>query len=224
MKKVVYFGAFTVFLLGSSQVYAAGSVAAGAKIGTLGAGADLSLQVASSLNARLGIQGLSYDADRTESGIDYNADLKLFSGLVTADWFPFQNGFRFSPGLAANGNELDLNGRLEAGRTVDIGGTPYTVDEVGSLNGNVDFNSLAPYLGLGWGNPFGAEGNWSFSCDLGVVFQGSPNVTLTATGDPAVINNPVFQAELEAERRELEDDLDAFKYYPVVSIGVTYRF
>ncbi len=224
MKKVVYFGALTVFLLGSSQVYAAGSVAAGAKIGTLGAGADLSLQVASSLNARLGIQGLSYDTDETESGIDYNADLKLFSGLVTADWFPFSNGFRLSPGLVANGNELDLNGRPEAGRTYEINGIPYTVDDVGSLNGNVDFNSLAPYLGIGWGNPFGAEGNWSFSCDLGVVFQGSPNVTLTATGNPAVINNPDFQANLEAERRDLEDDLEPFKYYPVVSIGITYRF
>lgn len=52
MKKVVYFGALTVFLLGCPQAYAAGSVAAGAKIGTLGAGADLSLQLASSLNAR----------------------------------------------------------------------------------------------------------------------------------------------------------------------------
>jgi hypothetical protein len=222
MKKIVCSGALTVLLLGSSQAYAAGSVAAGAKIGTLGAGADLSLQLASSLNARLGIQGLSYNTDRTESEIDYDADLKLFSGLVTADWFPFQNGFRISPGLLANGNELDLNGRPRAGTTYEINGITYDADQVGSLNGNVDFNSLAPYLGVGWGNPFGAGGNWSFSFDLGVVFQGSPNVSLTVNGDLA--SNEDFLANLEAERRDLEDDLDDFKYYPVVSIGITYRF
>lgn len=146
---------------------------------------------------------------------------------MTADWFPFHNGFRLSPGLVANGNELDLNGRPRAGQTFDIGGNTYTVDEVGSLNGNVDFNSLAPYLGVGWGNPFGAGGNWSFSCDLGVVFQGSPNVTLTATPTNA-FDDPALRAELdrrvEAERRDLEDELDDFKYYPLVSIGITYRF
>jgi len=94
MKKALYCGALAVFLLGSSQVHAASPLAVGAKIGTLGVGADVSMQVVPSLNARLGIQGFSYDTDGTESGVDYDIDLKLFSGLLTADWFPFQNGFR----------------------------------------------------------------------------------------------------------------------------------
>lgn len=222
MKKIIYCGALTVFLLGNSQVYAASSVAAGAKVSTLGVGADLSMQVAPSLNARLGIQGFSYDTDGTESGVDYDVDLKLFSGLMTADWFPFQNGFRISAGLMANGNELDMDGRPRAGSTYEINGTSYNAAGVGSLHGNVDFNSVAPYLGIGWGNPFGPGGNWSFNCDLGVVFQGSPDVSLTADGPLA--SDPTFQANLEAERRDLENELDKYKYYPLVSLGVTYRF
>jgi len=225
MKKVICYSALAVFLLGSSQAFAASPVAAGAKVGTLGAGADLSLQVVPSLNARLGIQGFTYDTDGTESGVDYDIDLKLFSGLLTADWFPFQNGFRLSAGLLANGNEIDMNGRPTPGSTYDINGTSYPANQIGSLHGNADFKSVAPYLGIGWGNPFSSGGNWSFNCDLGVVFQGSPSVSLTAEGaDPIVANDPVFQANLEAERRDLENELDDYKYYPVVSLGVTYRF
>ena len=222
LKKVICYSALTVFLLGSSQAFAASPVAAGAKVSTLGVGADLSLQMAPSLNARLGIQGFSYDTDGTESGVDYDIDLKLFSGLITADWFPFQNGFRLSAGLLANGNEIDMKGRPRAGATYDINGISYDATNVGSLHGNADFNSVAPYLGIGWGNPFSSGGNWSFNCDLGVVFQGSPDISLTADGPFA--SDPVFQANLEAERRDLENELDDYKYYPVISLGVTYRF
>jgi len=115
-----------------------------------------------------------------------------------------------------------MYGRPRAGTTYDINGVSYSAAQVGNLRGNVDFNSIAPYLGIGWGNPFGSGGNWSFSCDLGVVFQGSPNVSLAADGQFA--DDPAFQANLEAERRDLEDELDSYKYYPVVSLGVTYRF
>jgi hypothetical protein len=183
----------------------------------------MSLQMLPTLNARLGIQGFSYDEDGIETdNVNYDADLKLFSGLLTADWFPFHGGFRLSAGLLANGNELDLTGRPSAGSTFNINGVPFAAAEVGSLQGNVDFNSIAPYLGIGWGNPFSSGGNWSFNCDLGVAFQGSPDVTLTANGPAA--NNSDFLANLEAERRDLENEVDDFQYYPVVSLGITYRF
>lgn len=223
MKKVIYCSALAVFLLGSSQALAASPVAVGAKVSTLGVGADLSLQLVPSLNARLGIQGFSYDADNIDTDrVNYDADLKLFSGLATIDWYPFLGGFRLSAGLLANGNEIDVIGRPTAGATFNINGTIFNAADVGSLTGNVDFNSVAPYLGIGWGNPFSPGGNWSFNLDLGVAFQGSPNVTLTANGPLA--NDPVLRANLEAERRDLENEIEDFEYYPVVSLGITYRF
>ncbi|MFM7372109.1 MAG: hypothetical protein ACKO2Z_30855, partial [Sphaerospermopsis kisseleviana] len=78
-------------------------------------------------------------------------------------------------------------------------------------------NSVAPYLGIGWGNAVKSGNRWGFSANLGVMFAGSPKVELTA---PAYI----LAADVEAERKQLEDDLDWLNIYPVLSLGLSYQF
>ena len=90
------------------------------------------------------------------------------------------------------------------------------------MTGNIDFNEVAPYVGLGWGTPFGKEARWTIMFDAGVMFQGSPNVDLSANGTLA--NNSAFAADLEREKNNLKDDLDTYRFYPVVSLGLAYRF
>ena len=197
------------------------AIAIGPKVSTLGLGADAIAMINTKLNARLSVQTFSYDVSGTESGVDYDADLKLLSGLIAADWFPTKSSFRISAGAMINGNELEMTGKTTGG-TYTIGNTTYTAAEVGTLDGKVEFNTLAPYLGIGGGNPFNNTSNWSFSYDIGVVFQGSPDVSYTVNGTLA--NNAAFLAELEQERIELEDELDDYQYYPVLSVGVNYRF
>lgn len=193
----------------------------GAKAGTLGVGADLIGRVNDSLNLRLGLQGFTYDISDSYSDIDYDADLELFSGMLLADLFPFGNNFRLSAGVMLNQNEVALTGK-PSNNTYTIGGTTYPSALVGTLTGNVDFNTVAPYAGIGYGGAFSDKSNWSFFFDLGVLFQGSPKVSYTADGPLA--NNRTFQASLEQERKELEDDVDEYEYYPVLSLGVTYKF
>ena len=60
---------------------------------------------------------------------------------------------------------------------------------------------------------------WGFYCDLGVAFTDSPDVKLSATGAAAGLT-----ADLAKERNEIEDDLEPFKFYPVISLGIYYRF
>ena len=43
------------------------------------------------------------------------------------------------------------------------------------------FNKVAPYLGIGWGNPVQNGKGWGMISDIGVLFQGSPKTTLTVT-------------------------------------------
>lgn len=198
------------------------SVAFGLKAGTLGAGGDVVVKITDSINARLGLQGFTYDINDTESGIEYDADIELFSGLLLADWFPFDSHFRISAGVLMNENEVNVTGKPEANQTFDINGTIYTSNQVGKLKGNTDFKTFVPYVGIGWGNPFHRESNWSVSFDIGVAYQGSADMNITATGTLA--NDPTFRFNLEQERQELEDEADDFKYYPVISIGVTYKF
>ena len=83
------------------------------------------------------------------------------------------------------------------------------------MNGVVDFKSTAPYFGVGWGNA--TNGRFGLALDLGVVLQGIPQVSLTATG--LVSSDPNFVQELNREVQELENDISAFKYYPVISLG-----
>ena len=136
------------------------------------------------------------------------------------DWFPFDNAFHMTGGLLVNQNELELTAKTTA--NYEIGNTTYTAAEVGTLTGELDFNDVAPYIGIGWGNPFGKEGNWSFAIDLGVMFQGSADVDLSANGTLA--GNAAFAANLAREEDNLEDEIDDYQYYPVIALGVSYRF
>lgn len=196
-------------------------IGVGGKVSSLGVGGEVVGRLHDNLNMRVGLQGIAYDRDDTYSGIDYEAELEFFSGILLADWFPFSNNFRVSGGVAVNQNELNVTGVPRNG-TFTIGGTTYPSALAGSLTGTVDFNTVAPYAGIGYGGSFSDTSNWSFFCDLGILFQGSPNVSYSATGPLA--SNPTFQANLEQERKELEEDIDEYQYYPVVSMGVMYKF
>ena len=62
--------------------------------------------------------------------------------------------------------------------------------------------------------------------DLGVLWQGEPEVTLDATGLATAPTDvqALLEPALEAERVELEDELSDFKAWPVISLGFVYNF
>ena len=101
-----------------------------------------------------------------------------------------------------------------------IGGITYPGAGIGTLSSVTTFDSTSPYLGLGF--DFTLAGKVGLNLDLGVLWQGEPGVTLDASG--ALNQDPAFQAALETERLELEDEMSDFKAWPVVSLGVVYKF
>jgi hypothetical protein len=224
MKKwsvVVLIGAFLVLVIGSVAYADSGRFAVSAKpISTLGLGVEGTAQILPKLNARLGMNYFPYTYSAEQDDVDYDIDLNLFSGSALLDWHPFAGVFRISAGLVLNGNKLDMEARPK--EPVEIGDIEYDPADVGTLSGEIDFNSVAPYVGIGWGNAVGKDKRWGFVCDLGVVFQGSPDVSLAASGP--IASDPTFQEELAREEENLQDDLDVFKYYPVISFGISYKF
>jgi hypothetical protein len=74
----------------------------------------------------------------------------------------------------------------------------------------------APYLGIGWGNAAVGK-RVGFLFDLGVLRQGSGDVTLFSN---FVLVDP---ADIEQEIVELEDDIDDYELWPVISFGVAIR-
>lgn len=193
------------------------------KVGTLGTGADLTVRVFDSLNLRLGASytplsyGFTYKDN--ESNIDMEADVTLNAFSILADFHPFgaDNGFRISAGPVINEN--DFGASLDAG-SIKIHSEVF---DISSGEASVDFDKLCWYFGLGYGNAIGSDGNWHFSLDLGVMYQGEPRAHAAAV---AVDSNSqqVLDRALESEIKHFEDDYSWLVVYPVISVGISYKF
>lgn len=223
MKKVAAVAATFLALSFTGPALAAegagtGPVTAGIKAGTLGIGIGGEYRVNESFGLGLGANYFKYDFDFTADDIDYDAELTLASATVLAHYYPGKGRFRITGGLAFNGNEIDAQSKPEI--DVEIGDTTYPGVRAGTIDGNVDFRTVAPYLGLGWGPS--PEKRWGVTFDVGVLFQGSPKVDLTASGAISLL--PGFQEDLAQEEQKVQDELEGFQYYPIIGLGVYYRF
>ncbi|WBA80888.1 hypothetical protein [Endozoicomonas sp. GU-1] len=187
---------------------------------TLGAGITGSYRLMDSMVLRGQYNYFTFGTDFEEDEIEYDADLELSSFGVMADWYMFDNsGFRLTAGAYYNGNALEGEGKPKNGNNFEIGGTPYALDR---LDADVEFNSFAPYLGMGWTSGSAGTAGFIFSADLGVLYQGSGDVSLKASG--AATGLPGFNEDLKEEEQKLEDELSGYKVYPVASISMGYRF
>lgn len=193
------------------------------RVGTLGIGVDVAKSIAPQLNGRLGFNFGNVNTNRTDSGINYDAQLNLSSVQLFGDYYPFSSsGFRVTGGLLAQNNRFSVTSKPSAGGTYTIANTLYQTSEVGSLTGEYKYaNSIAPYIGIGIGKST-SEG-LGFNADLGVMFSGSPKVSLTAS-NPTFNNSAITRAQLDNQVRQTENDLKGFNVYPVLSIGLSYGF
>ena len=221
-------GVILMIFLGAVSAHA--EVALGGKAGSLGLGLELTVGLSPQWNARFGANGFNYtDNGRKAGHLEYDATAKLRTGTALLDWHPGGYGFRLSGGVIYNDTHIDGTSVVPASGNYDIGGIPVPVSLVGTLSGRIDFDRLVPYVGLGWGNAVGPDRKVGFFVDAGAMFQGKGKVTLTPNipaGSP--LNNPTARAALDIllrqEERDVEKDVADYTVYPVVAIGVTYRF
>ena len=195
-----------------------------ARVSTLGLGLDVSKSFSSQFDARLGFNFGSLKSTRTDSGITYDANLNLSSFQLMGDYYPFGGGFRVTGGLLSQSNRFAVTSKPDGSGNYNIDGNQIPVDQVGTLTGEFKYaNSIAPYLGIGFGRP-STEG-FGFNADLGVMFTGSPKVTLNPSQEVA---DPAIRAQVRTainnQARTTENELKGFNVYPVLSIGVSYGF
>lgn len=190
----------------------------GIKAGTLGLGLEASWQPLPYIDVRVGATSYDYDNDGFQAGIDYEATFALDQYYATANFhFPI-SPMRLTVGAYSNGNEiLMLN---DQGQDLDFGGITYPGGLIGTVTSTTSFADTAPYLGIGF--DFTLAGKVGLNLDLGVLWQGSPQVSLDVSG--LINQDPLFQAALEAERLELEDEMSDYKAWPVISLGFVYKF
>jgi hypothetical protein len=164
----------------------------------------------------------SYSRDLHKESIAYNGKLKLSNGGAIVDVYPLGGGFRLSAGAFANSDKIDLASK--PGQTITVNGVPYPSDAVGNVTGTVKFNKTSPYAGIGFGSkPSGGRG-FGLTFDLGVLYQGSPKLSVQAHPTNPALVPPTFNQNLETERAKTENDIKNYKYYPAVGIGFTFGF
>jgi hypothetical protein len=198
------------------------------EISTLGVGASVTKSLTPNLNARVGLNTLSIDVNgyqKRENEVKYDANLSLLNVSTVVDYHPFKNsGFRVTGGLVFNDNHVEGKAQIKDNTVFEYDGNQYTNQDISSVKGKVSFpNSVAPYLGIGWGNAVKPGKRWGFSVNLGVMFAGSPKVDLEANIVNESLRSQIVQ-DLQVEKKELEDDLKPLSIYPVLSLGVSYQF
>lgn len=208
-------------MCGNAFADSSSPVAVGAKIGTLGGQVEITGNFSTYLKGRVAAGYLPWDYDVTVDDVDYDFNIKLASASLLLDLHPFAGGFRITAGAVFNSNDFSGSGQLSPLQWYNIGGYTFPGALVNRIDADVDFNTLAPYIGLGYSNAFTADGSWSFEFDAGVMYWGSPEVTL---GSPNSSLVPGLSQALKDEAQKLEDELENFKFYPVVSVGVAYSF
>ncbi len=212
--------AAAMVVLGSAQAFAQGNdrVAVGGQASTAGFGPEISYSVSPNFTVRGVGNYLSFDYDETYDGIDYDLDVDLMSGGGFVDYHPLRNGFHLTLGALYNGNEAGLDAVAGAGTT--IGGFTVPGGQTAGLRGDLSVDEFSPYVGLGYDTTFTSRSNWTFTVRAGVLYQGNPDVALRQTSGAATVP----QADLDAEARNIEDELDLVEFFPVLSIGLNYRF
>lgn len=209
----------------------------GVKVSTLGAGVEAAFKVIPHLNIRGGFNDFSYSDTINTNGFSANANLVLRSVEGHVDYFLI--GPLHISGGALFYNDNNANGSLSVtgGDSFTLNHVTYYSDPTNPVTGTavLGLNKAAPEVTLGVGNLVGRH-HFSVNLEAGVVFQGSPSVGMNLAGtactsSPCVdgvntINaatDPGLQSNLTAQRQTYVNDLKVFKYYPIISLGFSFR-
>ena len=212
-------------------------VGIGVKVSTLGVGIEAATPLAEKFNVRGGFNMFRYSRDITNNGIHYNGQLQFQSAEAHLDWFPF-GGFHVSPGiLFYNGNQLTATAAVPGGQTFSAGGTTYESDPVTPVTGTgkLNFLKVSPSIMVGIGNLIPRNGrHYSFLFEVGGAYQGSARVALNLAGnvcDPAtglgcraISSDPTVQANIQAQQTKIQNDVNPYRFFPVISLGVGFNF
>jgi hypothetical protein len=228
MKLFFLAAASVATLFGATQARA--DIGMGLRAGTQGYGGDINIALMEKLNVRVGYNLFKINQEIEDTDVVYDGEIKLSNASALLDWHPFASGFRLTVGGVGPGLKANVQGRSTGG-SFEIGDGTYTAAQIGSLNGTLEFgNSVAPYVGLGWGNVVGKKHRVTFLFDFGVAYIGESKVNLSATcgssltvGQCATVQTRL-QTDLAMEQQEMQDSVGGVQWWPVISLGLGVRF
>jgi hypothetical protein len=208
------------------------SYAVGFTGSTLGAGFQIATPLAGRINLRYGFNLVEFTDPFNIDGINYHAGIHLRSSQTTVDWF--FGSFHISPGLLYLKNNMSAPVSVGPGQTFVLGTQTFlnSVDDPVVGSSSVTYpRTFSPLLLFGYGNVLPRSGqHLSLPVEVGVAYTGAPQINLNLNGTACVTNGCVTflqstaQGSLKDELQILNEDLKHYSVFPIVSVGLAYRF
>ncbi len=206
-----------------------------------GFGADVKVKLHDSFGVRAGFEMASADDIEVEAeDLSYDFDVELKNMLFLSDIHPWQGSFRTSFGIMINSSNIEGRISPNSDEEFTFNDVTYSTKDIGYVDTKVDFDPVAPYIGIGWDTSFDKQRGFGFTFDLGVAYQGAARVEydvtyaeLEKTGNSIVDQRAQeareelikeLDSNLKEEKKVLDDELDKYKFLPYISIGINYKF
>lgn len=221
-KRVFTLFCICLFSLALASPAQAGRLFVGGGVGTLGIGGDIGYQFSNWLKFRVNVNYLGWDIDDVEiEDIDYDTELKNLTAGLLVDIHPFFGDFRISAGLYYRDMSFDIKATPKG--NIKIGDHSYSPSDFGHVDGSITWDKFAPYLGIGWGMSSGTDMDFSLDFNLGVMYLSGLDIDYKLTNYQG-INLAQYEADMRREADKIEDELDKYRFYPVISVFFSFRF
>lgn len=208
-------------------------------VGTQGLGFAVGYEFNEYLRLRARYAFLGYDRNSDWNDLPYKAEFEGNNGGLLLDYHPTGGAFRLSAGLTLSTQKVKGDATLKGGgRVYSMGGYEYRSMNGASAHANYDWDSLQPYVGIGWTTGSDESGVY-FTADLGVNFCGKASLEVSHAGNiesrprggggawqnlPAADLDRRLHDSVKHEGRDLFKIADKIVVYPVLQIGVGYRW
>lgn len=221
------FTGLAALLFSSLSLAKAGGFALGVSAGTLGLGVDAVYGVTDRLNLRANYRAYDYSTDIEGDGdgdeLSYKGDLALDNLGLGIDFHPFAGAFRLSLGIQNSDNKLAGQAACQRAGGCDFGDQNNFLQNGESAKVDVDLSGTHTYATLGWGNAVSEGSALGVFFDLGVMLQGTPAVNVTASCNTA-LRQTFCDAEAQNEEEEIQKEAEDFEIFPIVNLGLRWRF
>lgn len=212
--------ALVVTLPASAQQGASKAVAfsVGPQVSTLGVGVGASARLSSKLGvaAEYNLFPVS-SIDRRGFGNELLIEPAVRGGLLLFTFHPMGGKFTLGGGIQTGGADADMSFALASGSntTVAIGDGTYRADEIGTLNGHVNYGSaVQPSLLVGWTGK-------GFNAAIGAALA-TPAIAFSASG--SLKDDAGFRADLQKEIDDFDEAAGRVPVYPYLRLGWHFGF
>jgi hypothetical protein len=219
----------------SGSVRPFSSVAFGTSSGTLGLGGQVATPVTRWLNLRGGIDFFNYGYSLGIDGANYEGQLHLKTGRVSLDFFPFHRGFHVSPGVLIFRSAASAAVSVAGGNAFELGGNTFTSSASDPVNGSASLafsRTVMPMFTFGFSNMI-AKGrrHLTVPLELGAAYTGPYSARLNLGGSACIdqvgcmsTSTPEIQQSVVEEQREINEPMKHYQLYPIVILGIGYKF